>query len=175
MNRVGHLWALAFDEPGRAAQVRDEITRLGDKHALILTDVAVAVRHPDGVVTLDGEPFVAVRNPGGRTVASFLASLALAVPPLTAATAGAFLSRAGCAVSAAAGISDDFVREVHGLMRPGTSALFVLDQEGDMAAILRGIRGLGGIVLKTNVDPERARLIQSTLAASAGTAEPAGR
>jgi hypothetical protein len=33
-----------------------------------------------------------------------------------------------------------------------------------MDVILHGIRGLRGTVLKTNVDVERARLIQSTLA-----------
>jgi hypothetical protein len=48
-------------------------------------------------------------------------------------------------------------------------------EEGDMDAILRAIRGLGGTVLKTNVDLERAKLIQSTLAASADTVEPDGR
>jgi uncharacterized membrane protein len=58
-------------------------------------------------------------------------------------------------------------------MRPGTSALFVLDEEGDMGAILQGIRGLGGAVLKTTVDRKRAKLIQSTLtAAAADTVEP---
>jgi uncharacterized membrane protein len=51
-------------------------------------------------------------------------------------------------------------------MKPATSALFVLDQAGDMDAILQGIRGLGGTVLKANVDLERAKLIQSTLAAA---------
>jgi hypothetical protein len=35
-----------------------------------------------------------------------------------------------------------------------------------MDAILRGIKGLGGKVLKTNVDLARAKLIQSTLSAS---------
>jgi uncharacterized membrane protein len=34
-----------------------------------------------------------------------------------------------------------------------------------MDVILHAIRGLGGTVLKTNVDLERAQLIQSTLAA----------
>jgi len=58
-------------------------------------------------------------------------------------------------------------------MRPGTSALFVLDSEGQMDVILHGIRGLGGTVLKTNVDPERVRLIQSTLASPAGPASTA--
>ena len=64
------------------------------------------------------------------------------------------------------GISDDFIREVEVLMKPGTCALFVLEQEGDLAAMLKGTEGLGGTVLKTNVNVERARLIQSTLAAA---------
>jgi uncharacterized membrane protein len=71
---------------------------------------------------------------------------------------------AGTAVSASAGIGDNFVREVVRLMKPGTSALFVLDSEGDMDVILHSIRGLGGTVLKTNVDLGRAQLIRSTLA-----------
>ena len=37
-----------------------------------------------------------------------------------------------------------------------------------MDAILQGIRGMGGTVLKTNVELARAKLIQSTLAASDG-------
>jgi 6-phosphogluconolactonase len=46
------------------------------------------------------------------------------------------------------GISDDSVREVGGLIKPETPVLFVLDEEGSMDAILRGIRGLGGTVLE---------------------------
>ena len=42
--------------------------------------------------------------------------------------------------------------------------MFVLEAEGDMEVILDTIRGLGGTVLKTNVDVDRARLIQSMLA-----------
>ena len=76
------------------------------------------------------------------------------------------LGGVGTAASAATfGIGDDFVQEVERLMKPGTSTLFVLDDEGDMEVILHKVRGLGGTVLKTNVDLERAKLIQSTLAA----------
>ena len=50
-------------------------------------------------------------------------------------------------------------------MQPGTSALFVVDRAEDLNAILDSIRGLGGRVLKTNVDLDRAKLIQMTLAA----------
>jgi uncharacterized membrane protein len=149
----------------RADQVRAEITRLSEKHCLILLDTAVVVCYPDGSVTLDGEPYVATLPIGGLTFASFLAGLALGVPPLTGAAVGA-LQRRTWTASADAGIDESFVREVEGLMKRGSSALFVLDREGDMEAILRAIRGLGGTVLKTNVDLKRAKLIQSTLVAA---------
>jgi uncharacterized membrane protein len=181
MTTAAHLWAIGYDDVGRAEEVRDQISRLAwdPGHAgkyLILQDVAVVVRHGDGSFTFEREPFPGVANILACTAAGFLAGLVLAAP-LTGAAVGAALGSAGTAVSAAsAGIGADFVREVEGLMKPGTSALFVVDDAGDMEMILHTICGLGGTVLKTNVDLERAKLIQSTLAAdSAGRVEPAGR
>jgi uncharacterized membrane protein len=169
MTKIGHLWAVGYDDMGRAEQVRAEITRLGERHCLILLDTAVMVRYPDGCITLDGEPFVAATNVRGHGFAGFLAGLALGAPPLTCAAVGALLR--GTAGSSDVGIDEGFITEVERLMTPGTSALFVLDQEGDMDAILQGIRGLGGTVIKTNVDLERLKLIQSTLAAAGETGD----
>jgi uncharacterized membrane protein len=124
------------------------------------------VRYPDGSITLDGELFCAATRLGGHTFAGLLAGLALGAPPLTRAAASALVRGTG-GIATEVGIDDDFIREVSGLMKPGTSALFVVDQEGDMDAILQGIQGLGGTVLRSNVDLERAKLIQETLAARA--------
>jgi uncharacterized membrane protein len=167
MTRSSHLWAIGHDHMDWANQARDTITNLGwDKHYLFLEDVAVVVRHLDGSFTLDRERFPAASNLLGLTAVGFLAGLVVGAP-LTGATIGAMVGgAAGTAVSASAGIGDDFIREVQALMKPGTSAIFVLDSEGDMDVILHSIRGLGGTVLKTNVDLERVRLIQSTLTAS---------
>jgi uncharacterized membrane protein len=170
MTRAGHLWAIGYDNMGRAEKVRHEILKLGDKRCLILLDAAVAVRYPDGSVTLNGEPFVSVPYFRGHSFASFLAGLALGAPPLTGPAAGALVRAVG-GTAAEVGIDEDFINEVQALMKRGTSALFVLDQEGDMDEILHGIRGLGGAVIKTNVDVRRARLIQSTLAAADNRAE----
>ena len=159
MTKSGNLWAIGYDDMGRANQIRDEIISLGwDKHYLLLNDVAVVVRHPDGSFTLNREKFPAAANILGCSVVGFLAGLVVGVP-ITGATIGAMVGGTGTAVaiSASVGIGD--------LMKPGTSAIFVLDQGGDMDVILHAIRGLGGTVLKTNVDLERAQLIQSTLAA----------
>jgi uncharacterized membrane protein len=160
-----HLWGIGFDDTDRAEQVRGEVARLTETHCLNLLDTAVAVRYPDGCVTPDGEPFVAATKFGGHTFADFLAALALGAPPLTGAAAGALVRGAG-GTAAEVGIDDGFVSEVEALMKPGTSALFVLDLEGNLDAILQGIRGLGGTVLRTNVDARRTKLIQSTLAAA---------
>ena len=159
MPDTGHLWAVGYDDVSRAKRVCSQIIQLAEQHSLILRDWAVAVRSADGSLALDGEPLL---HPSGRgRLANFLASLALGAPPLTSAAVDIFTSRfqtAGC-------ISDDFIREVKELMQPGTSVLFVVDTAENLNAILDSIRGLGGTVLKTNVDLDRARLIQSTLAA----------
>jgi uncharacterized membrane protein len=154
----------------RADQVREEVTKLAwDRHHYLhLEDVVVVVCRPDGSFTFDRQPFPAVANILGCSAVGFLAGLVVAAP-LTGAAIGAALGGVGSgAALVAANISDSFVNDVKALMKPGTSALFVLDHEGDMEMILNGIRGLGGTVLKTNVDVERARLIQSTLANSTG-------
>jgi uncharacterized membrane protein len=160
---TSHLWAIGYDDMERAGQVKEEVTKLGwDQAFLILSDVAVVVRHLDGSFTLDREPFSAVANILGSATVGFIAGLVVAAP-LTGAALGALAGGAGSGLGAAVGIGDDFVREVEGLMKPGTSALFVLDDEGDMEVVLHKISGLGGTVLKTNVDVERAKLIQATL------------
>ena len=175
MTTTAHLWAIGYDDMARADQVRDEIVELGwgagkiGKY-LILEDIAVVVRHPDGSFTIDRKPFPGFANVLGCTGVGFLAGLVLAAP-LTGATIGALLGSAGTAAGTHAGISETFVSDVEAMLKPGTSALFVLDDEGDMEIILHKIRGLGGTVLKTNVDRERAKLIQSTLAAAAPAPE----
>jgi uncharacterized membrane protein len=125
MTTTAHLWAIGYDDLERADQVRDTITQLGwgaDKAGkyLILLDIAVVVRHPNGTFTLEREPFPGVANILACSAVGFLAGLVMAAP-LTGATVGALLGGAGSATAAQLGISEDFIREVEGLMKPGSS------------------------------------------------------
>jgi uncharacterized membrane protein len=171
MSTTAHLWAIGYEDMNRADEVRNEITGLGwgagpGVSYFNLLDIAVIVRHPDGTYAINRAPLPGIANILACAGAGFLAGLVLATP-LTGAAIGALLGGAGTAAAAHAGISEGFIRDVEALMKPGTSALFVLDSQGDMEVILHAIQGLGGTVLKTNVDLKRAELIQSTLAASA--------
>ena len=170
MTAMLHLWAIGYEDMAKAEQVREQIVQLawGAGQAgkyLILNDIAVVVRHPDGSFTIDHKAFPGLANILACTGAGLLAGLVLSAP-LTGAMVGALVGSTGTVAATQAGISEDFIRDVELMMKPGTSALFVLDHEGDMEIILHKIRGLGGRVLKTNVDLERAKLIQSTLAAA---------
>jgi uncharacterized membrane protein len=154
---------------GWAAKVRDEIGRLArEKHDFKLLDVAMAVRYPDGSLTLNGAPFPCATEIHRSAFAQFLACLTLGGPPLSAAAVEAMYASIGADMTEV-GITDEFVRSVADLIKVGNSVLFVLDDVGDIDAILGGIQGLGGTVLKTNVDLERAKLIQSALSARADT------
>jgi uncharacterized membrane protein len=172
MTTTSHLWATGYDDMARAEQVRDQVIQLWwgpgqEGRYLLLVDIAVVARHPNGTFTLDRQPFPGLANIAACTAVGFLAGLVLAAP-LAGATIGALFGSAATAVATRTGISEAFIREVQEMMKPGTSALFILDDEIDMEVILHQIQGLGGTVLKTNVDRQRAMLIQSALAATAG-------
>jgi uncharacterized membrane protein len=170
MTKSAHLWAIGYENKEKADQVRKEVEQLGWAQGqvgkyLILLDLCVVVRHLDGSFEIDHKPFPHVANLLGCAAAGFLAGLVVAAP-LTGAALGALLGGAGDAALANLQIDKNFIHEVQAVMKPGSSALFVLDDAADMEVIPTWIRGLGGVVLKTNVDLKRAKLIQSSLAAS---------
>jgi len=166
MKGLKHLWAVGYDDVARARQVREKIEGLAwDTNHLRVHDIAVVVRDLDGAFTLDREPFPIAANLVHPSAMGLVVGALVGMPALGAAI-GAVVGVLGTAAALmTVGISDDFVKEVRALMKPGTSALFVLVSEGDMDVTLQAIRGLGGTVLRTDVDVERLRLIQSTLSA----------
>jgi uncharacterized membrane protein len=166
MSDSAHLWAIECDDQESAERLRNEITALADPvQNLLLLDLAILVRNTDGSYTLDRQPFPACGNILDRGPLAFLVGIALAVPLLSNEAVGALLGLAGTNISSAVGIDDKFIKEVGAMMRPGASAVLVLDSVGDLEAVLRALKGMGGKILKTNVDVERVKLLQATLSA----------
>src|SRR5262245_36628243 len=118
MARSSHLWAVGFDDVEQAGRLRDEIVRLGRAQIhLLLNDVAVVVRHPDGSFTLERERLHAATNVLGLSTVGFLAGLVLGAPLVGAAIGAAVAGAGTAAVMASAGINDDFIKEIQALMK----------------------------------------------------------
>jgi uncharacterized membrane protein len=162
MTGEAHLWAVAYSELVRAETAREEVLAISSKgNSLVLLDTAILACQADGSFTLDRKPLPSVDSFSNSTL-SLLVGIAL-VGPLTGRAVDAMLGETSSRCSNSVGIGDNFVEEIKTLLKPAASALLVLDKEGNLDEILTAIRGLGGTVIKTNVDLERAKLIQSTL------------
>jgi uncharacterized membrane protein len=162
MAGTSNLWAVVFDDPASAAEARATVCRLQDAQCLGLDDVLLVTRLPDGSFKLDRDPCPVLGAAGCGGLFGLLAGL-VAGQPLLGAAAGAAVGGALAVVGARVVIDEAFVREVEALMTPGASVLFVRDEWGDREVILHQLRGTGGKVLKTNVDPEWAKQVQASL------------
>ncbi|HEV8291094.1 MAG TPA: DUF1269 domain-containing protein, partial [Tepidisphaeraceae bacterium] len=112
----------------------------GPQQYLLLFDTAILVRHPDGSYTLNRQPFPATSTILAGSTLGLVAGLLLGAP-ITGATIGGILGGATSAVAKTMGIEHEFIHEVEKMMNPGTAALLVLDDEGDLEVILHKIRG----------------------------------
>jgi uncharacterized membrane protein len=143
--------------------VRQNIIDLAsDGNSVDLADVAVLECDQDASYTLDRQPLLQSGNIFSGSTIWFLAGLTLGIP-FSGSVFNARLGTAWSNISGNVGIDRKFISELKRLMKPGRSALFVVDRVGSLQKILRGIKSLGGTVLKTKADLERARVIQSTL------------
>jgi uncharacterized membrane protein len=169
MESLDHLWAVGYDDPARAGEVLGRLKEIWADHFLIAADAVVVVRRPDGTFHFEREGGSPLANVLGCGLLGALVGLVV-LQPLAGAAIGAAVGAAGSAAAGrGGGIGDDFIADVTALMRPGTSALFLLARATDEGVVLHQVRGLGGTVLKTNVDPHWAEQVRRDLA---GTPPP---
>lgn len=165
MHGVGdlNLWALGYDDPDQAREVRTRILRFEDLYGLHVNDAIVVTRLRDGSFTLarDEQPTAGTGAAGFGLLGLVIGAVVL--QPLAGAAIGAAVGGLTVGAMKGLGIDDAFRREVQDLMRPGTSALFLLTRTDNPEAVVRHITGLGGTVLKTNVNAGLAQQVQEAL------------
>ena len=178
---MAELIAVGFQGTHRAAEVLDRLQRLNAEAVVDLKDAVAVYRTRGGRLRVDQSMYLTTKEEvgwGGVMGALVGALLALPVAALAAVPAaaaalgigGAAIGATGGAVMAfdeavtwreTSGISDDFVKQVGGMVQPGQSAVFVLTRASDPAAVAERFRGYGGTVLRTTLPKESvARLEQ---------------
>ena len=177
------LVAIGFKGTHRASEVLSQVQSLDDRWALTLRDGVVVYRTEKGKLHIDQS--VQPTSKEGAAWGGLLGGLlgALIAAPLTA---GVSVAAGAAAVGAGAlafgvpgavigaddaetwkdvyGISEDFVKQVGGMVQPGQSAIFVL-AEAREPELGERFRGYGGMVLQTTLSSDKAKKLQELLAA----------
>ena len=171
------LIVVGFHGKHRASVVLGQLQSMGQDWVTEVADAVAAYGMDDGRLRLDRSIDLTPREKGwaGGLLGALVA--ALLVAPFTA---GASAAAATGAISASAlaggalggaagasederwkeqhGITNDFLKQVGGMIQPGDSAVFALITRGDPQGIAERFRGYGGTVLKmdSNFIPQRS-------------------
>jgi uncharacterized membrane protein len=163
---MSKLVVIAYDNPGRAVEVRSKLRKLQKEQVIDLEEVLVAVKDEEGEVSLlqTYKPVATGTGKGGFW--NTLVGLVLMNPVLGMSTA-----RGSNAVSNAlteVGIDEDFMRDLTATFQNGSSVLFALIRSAaSPEKVLAELRGTGGRVLETELAHEMEEKLQAALDAAA--------
>jgi uncharacterized membrane protein len=179
---MAELMVVGFEGKHRAAEVLNQLQDMDLSYAIDLKDAVAAYRTDDGKLRVDQSVQPTTKEGaawgamlGGLIGAALLAPFTVGASAAVAATAlgtGLFTGGVtGAAIGAddadtwkkTYGISDDFVKEVGGMVQPGQSAVFVLARASNPVAIAEKLRGYGGKVLRTTLSAESAAKFETVM------------
>ena len=177
-----NLIVVGFHGKHRASEVLGQLEQLTFDWSLDLKDAVAAYRTDDGRLRVDQSVQPTTKEGAGYGVfiggligallaAPFTAGLSTAAAAATLGVGAATAGSIGGAIGAddadtfkqEYGISDDFVKEVGGMIQPGDSALFAVVRGGNPEQMAEKFRGYGGTILKTTLSPRVAERVQQTL------------
>ncbi|RNJ50623.1 DUF1269 domain-containing protein [Methylocystis hirsuta] len=160
---MNDLLVIAFPSEEKAEEVRQKLFSMQKEYLIELGDAVVAVKNADGAIKLN--QLFSTTALGGVSGAFWGALIGLIfMMPL----AGAAIGAGAGAVSGALtdfGIDDKFMKDVAAAVPPGGAALFLLVRKMTTDKVLEGLKGVGGVVLRTSFDKSKDDAIRAALAA----------
>jgi uncharacterized membrane protein len=167
----------------RASQVLNILSDMNSSWAIDLSDAVTVYREYNGKLRVDqsyqmttgqGAAFGSLVGGilGGILAIPFTAgasAAAAAATALAAGTVGGGVLGAGVGALDAAtwkedfGISEEFVKDVSTMVRPGDSAIFALLRTIDREAVIEQFKGYGGTILSTTLSSKQLEQVEKTL------------
>jgi uncharacterized membrane protein len=158
---ASQLVVLTFDDMETAEEVHQALVSAKKQGLVQIDDAAVVVKDEEGKVKVDNQvargTWISTAVGGG---------LGLLIGAIFFPIGGLVLGLAGGALVAKAmdlGVDGEFVDEVSEKIQPGTSALFIMAENANTAAILAVLREYEGHVLQTTLDTEAEEAIKKAL------------
>ena len=158
---MADLVAIGYRDPTAAAVASAEVERLGDELMIEPDAVAVIVRDKAGKYSVSTNHH-AVGS--GASYGMFWCPLfaLLFFVPVFGMAVGAGLGSLMAKVEKT-GIDSEFQDSIRGMLKPGTSALFVVSETVTPDRVVEALRQYGGRVLKSSLCEEAKRELQESL------------
>ncbi len=170
---MSYLVVIKYDDAAEAAEVRKAIKQLSDQGLIKIEDAAMVSRGDDGKLNVHNE-----LDKGVKWGAAIGGGLGLLVAGIMFPVAGIVIGAlAGAAVGAATdhGIEKKFVKEVGELLENGQSALFVVIQEGNAAAVMGSLGQFKGHVYQTSLPSDVEAALRARVEGEDSGMSPAER
>lgn len=158
---MSDLIVVGYDDEHKAEEVRLRLIKMQHEYLVDLEDAVVAVRNQAGEVKLHQ---IHNLTTAGAISGGFWGALIglIFLSPLIGAAIGAAAGAVGGALTDI-GIDDNFMKELAGTLKPGSSVLFVLVRKMTVDKVLEQLHGTGGKILKTSLSHDDEAKLQGAL------------
>jgi uncharacterized membrane protein len=161
------LVVIAVDDPMKAQEMLVAAGRLGREGKLGIDDAVIITKSDDGHHThkLETTDLTPVEGGFGGAFWGLLFGTLLA-GPVGGLVTGAVTGGAGALLAKIIdrGISDDFIKQMEGLLEPGHAALCLLTDFDDDDAVLHELNRFDGTLIWSNLSAEAADVVRAALA-----------
>jgi uncharacterized membrane protein len=161
------LIVIAFDDQFKAEEVRTKLRKMQKEYLIDLEDAVVAVKDNAGKVKLHQMYNLTAM---GAVSGGFWGSLVglIFLNPLLGMAVGAGAGAVSGALTDV-GIDNNFMKQLAGDFKNGSSLLFVLVRKVTPDKVLAELQGTGGKVIKTSLTHEQEAKLQAALDAAKAT------
>lgn len=165
---MAELIVIGYDDEETAGRAAEQIMQMA--HDLIIEPeaVAVIVRDQNGKYKVTTNHHPVAEGATWGMLWGTLFGLLFFIPIFGLAIGGAFGALFGAIEKA--GITKEFQQEVRDMVRPGTSALFLIVDKVTPDKAIEALRPYGGQVLKSSLSTDAERQLQEALHGAEGAA-----
>ena len=162
---MSNLIAVAYPDVETARSVAAELGQLSKEQSIVLDDIVVIERRPDGKVKLHQAISTAGAGAAGGALWGGLIGLIFLAPLLGMAVGAAAGGAAGALTDV--GVDDKFMKDLGTNLKDGGAAIVVLVRQSTPDKVLPRIAQYGGEVLQSSLDDETEAQLQAALSGQA--------
>src|SRR4051794_38791818 len=158
---MSNLIAIAYPDITTARNVAAELGQLTKEQSIVLDDIVVIERRPDGKVKLHQAVSTAGSGAAGGALWGGLIGLIFLAPLLGMAVGAAAGGAAGAATDV--GVDDKFMKDLGANLEEGGAAVIVLVRKSTPDKVVPRIKEYGGHLLQTSLSQEAEDSLRAAL------------